>query len=75
MKQRDKFEPLNLIVSSIENSVGIGVVIISPRGIRTKLSFNLAFECPNKAKYEALVIDLEILLELGVKDKLVMVGS
>ena len=44
-------------------------MIISPRGVETTSSFNLAFECTNnQAKYEALVIDLEILLELGAKD-------
>ena len=33
------------------------------------MSFNLAFECTNnQAKYEALVIGLEILLEFGAKD-------
>ena len=49
-----------------ENSVRAGIVIVSPKGIKTTLSFNLAFKCTNnQAKYEALVICLEILLELG----------
>ena len=44
-------------------------MIISPRGVKTTLSFNLDFECTNnQAKYEALVIGIEILLELGAKD-------
>ena len=44
-------------------------MIISPRGVNTTLSFNLFFECTNNhAEYEALVIGLEILLELGAKD-------
>ena len=44
-------------------------MIISPRGVKTTLSFNLAFECTNiKAEYEALVIGLEILLELREKN-------
>ena len=44
-------------------------MIISPRGVKTTLSFNLAFECTNnQAEYEALVIGLEIQLELGAKD-------
>ena len=55
--------------SSKENSNGARIVIISPRGVKTTLSFNLAFECTNnQAEYEALVIGLEILLELGAKD-------
>ena len=44
-------------------------MIISSRGVKTILSFNLAFECTNnQTEYEALVISLDILLELGVKD-------
>ena len=43
-------------------------MIISPGGVKITLSFNLAFECTNnQAKYEALVIGLEILLELKAK--------
>ena len=52
--------------SSTENSVGAGIVIISPKGIKTTLSFNLVFKCiNNQVEYEALLISLEILLELG----------
>ena len=52
--------------SSTENSVGAGIVIISPKGIKTTLSFNLVFKCINdQVEYEALLISLEILLELG----------
>ena len=55
--------------SSTENSVSARIVIISPRGVKTTLSFNLVFECTNnQVEYEDLVIDLEILLELGAKD-------
>ena len=54
--------------SSTENSAGAGIVIISPTGVKTILSFNLAFECTNnQAEYEALMIGLEILLDLRVK--------
>ena len=42
---------------------------MSPKGVKTTLSFNLSFVCTNnQAEYEALVIGLEILLELGAKD-------
>ena len=55
--------------SSTENSVGAEIMIISLRRVKTTLSFNLAFECTNNhAEYKALVIGLEILLELGEKD-------
>ena len=47
-------------------TTGAGIVIISPKGIKTTLSFNLTFKCTNnQAEYEALVIILEILLKLG----------
>ena len=55
--------------SSTEKSVGAGIVIISSKGINTTLSFNLAFKCNNnQAEYEALVIGLEILMELGAQE-------
>ena len=55
--------------SRTEKSVGAGIVIISPKGIKTTLSFNLAFKCTNnQAEYEALVIGLEILMELGAQE-------
>ena len=51
---------------STENSIGANIVIISPKGIKTTLSLKLAFKYTNnQAEYEALVIGLEILLELG----------
>ena len=52
--------------SSTEKSVRARIVIISPKGIKTTLSFNLAFKCTtNQAENEALVTGLEILMELG----------
>ena len=42
---------------------------MSLRGVKTTLSFNLAFECTNnQVEYEALVIGSDILLELRPKD-------
>lgn len=55
--------------SSTESSAGAGVVRISPLGTKTVLSLNLDFTCTNnQAEYEALVIGLEILQELGAKE-------
>ena len=55
--------------SSMEKSVGAGIVIISPKGIKTTISFSLAFKCTNnQAEYETLVIGLETLLELGTQE-------
>ena len=54
--------------SSTKKYVGARIVIISPKGIKTTLYFNLAFKCTNNpAEYEALVIGLEILMELGAQ--------
>ena len=33
--------------SSTENSTSVGIMVISLRGVKTALSFNLAFECTN----------------------------
>ena len=52
-----------------EKSVGAGIVIISPKGIKTTLSFNLAFKCTNnQAEYGALVIGLKIFMELETQE-------
>ena len=55
--------------SSTEKFAGAGTVIISPKGIKTTLSFNLVFKCTNnQVEYEASVIGLEILLELRAQE-------
>ena len=60
---------LKLDGSSTENSAGAGIVIISLKGMKTTLSFNLAFKCTNNQdECEALVIGLEILMELGAQE-------
>lgn len=67
---------LKLDGSSTEESAGAGIVIISPTGTKTILSLRLDFKCTNnQAEYEALVIGLEILQELGAKDVLIIGDS
>ena len=45
------------------------MVITLPEGTKTTLSFNLDFECNNnQAEYEALIIGLQILQDLGAKE-------
>ena len=53
--------------SSTGKSARAGIVIIiSPKGIKTTLSFNLAFKFTNnQPEYKALVIGFEILMVLG----------
>ncbi|XP_059627524.1 uncharacterized protein LOC132270362 [Cornus florida] len=54
--------------SSTHDGGGAGIVIISPKGRKTTFSFFLDFKCTNnQAEYEALIIGLEILLELKVE--------
>ena len=57
---------LNFDGSRTEKSAGARIVIISKKEIKTTLYFNLAYKCTNnQAEYEALVIGLKILMELG----------
>ncbi|XP_059630454.1 uncharacterized protein LOC132273511 [Cornus florida] len=61
--------------SSTRDGGGAGIVIISPKGRKTTFSFFLDFKCiKNQAEYEALIIGLEILLELKV-DKVQIIGD
>ncbi|XP_055960597.1 uncharacterized protein LOC130015093 [Mercurialis annua] len=61
--------------SSTDRSAGAGIIIVSPSGAKTSLSFNLDFECTNnQSEYEALIIGLEILLDLGAK-KVKIIGD
>ncbi|CAL8163073.1 unnamed protein product [Prunus armeniaca] len=47
---------------------GAGIVLEEPLGIRHCYSFQLDFQCTNnRAKYEALIIGLEMLVELGIQ--------
>ncbi|XP_058202642.1 uncharacterized protein LOC131317077 [Rhododendron vialii] len=52
--------------SKTQEVSGCGVIIISPEGLKIELSFQFNFQCTNnQAEYEAVVIGLEILRELG----------
>ncbi|GKV13532.1 hypothetical protein SLEP1_g24528 [Rubroshorea leprosula] len=53
--------------SSTETMSGAGVVVISSFGLKTQMSFQLDFDYTNnQAEYEALIIGLEMLVELKV---------
>ena len=55
-----------------KSSARAGIVVISLKGIKTTLSFNFTFKCTNnQTEYEALVISLRILLELGAQEVLI----
>ncbi|XP_070660486.1 uncharacterized protein [Malus domestica] len=53
-----------------QNAAGVGIVIIDPRGTHHCYSFILDYQetTNNQAKYEALIISLEILIDLGATE-------
>ncbi|CAL8175361.1 unnamed protein product [Prunus armeniaca] len=54
--------------SKIDVASEAGIVLEEPLGIRHCYSFQLDFQCTNnRAEYEALIIGLEILVELGIQ--------
>ncbi|CAL2246400.1 unnamed protein product [Prunus armeniaca] len=54
--------------SKIDLASGAGIVLEDPLGIKHCYSFQLDFQCTNNiAEYEALIIGLEMLVELGVQ--------
>ncbi|XP_024179271.1 uncharacterized protein LOC112185255 [Rosa chinensis] len=55
--------------SRTDTLAGAGIVLENPTGDRFSYSFQLEFKCTNnQAEYEALIIGLEVLLEMGVRD-------
>ncbi|XP_016648309.1 PREDICTED: uncharacterized protein LOC103327103 [Prunus mume] len=54
--------------SKTDIASGTGIVLEEPLGIRHCYSFQLDFQCTNnRAEYEALIIGLEMLVELGIQ--------
>ncbi|XP_020424462.1 uncharacterized protein LOC109950317 [Prunus persica] len=54
--------------SKTDVASGAGIILEEPLGIRHCYSFQLEFQCTNnRAKYEALIIGLEMLVELGIQ--------
>ncbi|XP_059627343.1 uncharacterized protein LOC132270159 [Cornus florida] len=61
---------------SMADRAGAGIVIISPAGRKTLFSFFLDLKCSNnQAEYEALIISLQILIEMAVSDVKILGGS
>ncbi|KAM0974948.1 hypothetical protein ACFX2C_018052 [Malus domestica] len=56
--------------SHTQNAAGAGIVIINPQGVYHYYSFLLNYQenTNNRAEYEALIIGLEILLDLGAAE-------
>ena len=59
---------LNFDGSCTTYRASVGVILESPRGIKTQMAFKLEGNYSNnQIEYEALIIRLEILLETGIK--------
>ncbi|XP_057432184.1 uncharacterized protein LOC130724933 [Lotus japonicus] len=55
-----------------KKGTGIGILVISPQGIPTKIKLGIEGECSNnEAEYEALLIGLETALNLGARELLI----
>ncbi|KAI5344970.1 hypothetical protein L3X38_012847 [Prunus dulcis] len=64
------FTPWKLYFDESKTDVafGVGIVLEDPLGIRHCYPFQLDSQCiNNRAEYEALIIGLEMLVELGVQ--------
>ncbi|CAL2276297.1 unnamed protein product [Prunus armeniaca] len=54
--------------SKTDIAYGVGIVLEEPLGIKHCYSFQLDFQCTsNMAEYEALIVGLEMLVELGIQ--------
>jgi ribonuclease HI len=54
--------------SACTEGQGVGVVLISPRGVVFEISTHLEYFCTNnQAEYEAILIGPQILISMGVK--------
>ncbi|XP_070664580.1 uncharacterized protein [Malus domestica] len=67
--QESQDEIIN-IQGTLEKAFGAGIVIINPQGVHHYYSFLLDYQgsTNNRAKYEALIIGLEILIDLGAME-------
>jgi ribonuclease HI len=55
--------------SRAEQGAGVGIILESPQGVKTQLAFRVEKVCSNNhVEYEALVLGLEILLQMGIKN-------
>ena len=55
--------------SKHKQGTGVGIFILSPYGVPTRFCYNIKGGCSNnEAEYEALIIGLQIMLGVGIKD-------
>lgn len=63
--------PLKVFMDSAPSAlgVGVGIIIITPKGIKLKHSFRLGFRASNnETKYKALLAELKAVLDLGARE-------
>ena len=63
--------PWEVFMDSASNAlgVGVGIVVITPEGIKLEHSFRLGFKASNnEAKHEALLVGLRVVSDLGAKE-------
>ncbi|XP_058784953.1 uncharacterized protein LOC131659846 [Vicia villosa] len=52
-----------------KEGTGVGIFVVSPDGIPTKFRYRIKGDCSNnEAEYEALIIGLQIMLNVGIRD-------
>ena len=59
------------LVDGVSSALGarVGIVVITPEGIKLEHSFRLGFRASsNEAKYEALLAGLKVISDLGAKE-------
>ncbi|XP_072077892.1 uncharacterized protein [Arachis hypogaea] len=62
--------------SKHKDGAGVGILIISPKGIPSKFLFELKYPCSNNvAEYETLVLVLEILISKGALEVQILCDS
>ena len=62
--------------SRAEQKAGVGIVLESPQGMKTQLVFRLEKVCSNnQVEYEVLLLGLEILLQMGIKNVIIFGDS
>ena len=55
--------------SRAKQGAGVGIILESPQGVKTQLAFIVEKVCSNnQVEYEALVLGLEILLQMGIRN-------
>ena len=63
--------PWNVFVDSASNAlgVGVGIMVVTPEGIKLEYSFRLGFKTSNnEAEYGALLVGLRVVSDLGARE-------